>query len=119
MTLTRTQRLILYALGQFYNALNQRLTEKPVKVRTSKITFIELLEKSEIFNKQKRALYKNLETLEQKKVIAYDHKMIHFTDSGIKELKKITFEIYQFQTIEKYFEQAEKPRRKLQTVIDN
>ena len=58
MKLTKTQRLILYSLGQFYRRLNQPLQEKPVKVRTSKIAFIELLLSSEIISKQERALYK-------------------------------------------------------------
>src|SRR3989338_4135159 len=115
MKLTKTQRLILYALAQFYQSLNQPLNEKPVKVRTSKITFIELLEQSDIFSKQKRALYKNLETLEKKKLLTYENHMIILSEEGLSELKKITFELYQFSAIEKYFQQVEKPKRKLQT----
>lgn len=119
MKLTRTQQVILYALGQFYNSLNQPLKEKPVKLKTSKITFIELLEQSQIFRKQQRALYKNLETLERKKLIEYENRMIQFTNAGLKELKKITLNVYQFQTIEKFFQETRKSKRKLQTIIDN
>ncbi|MDP3698629.1 MAG: hypothetical protein Q8R47_03505 [Nanoarchaeota archaeon] len=116
MKLTKAQRLILYALGHFYTALNQPLVEKPVQVRTSKIAFIEHLLAAKIVAKQERALYKNLETLEQKKLISYENRMIMFTESGLKELEKINKEVRQFISLERYFEQ-EKPKRKLQTMI--
>ena len=116
MKLTRTQRLILFALGKFYISLNQPLVEKIVQVRTSKIAFIEHLLKSNILSKQVRALYKNLETLENKKLILYENRMIMFTEQGLKELEKINREIQQFASLEKYFQQ-ERPKGKLQTII--
>tara|TARA_Y100000310_G_scaffold337406_1_gene424410 strand:- start:178 stop:537 length:360 start_codon:yes stop_codon:yes gene_type:complete len=119
MKLTRTQRLILYSLSQFYRRLNQKLEEKPLKVRTSKIAFIEHLLSSKIITKQERALYKNLETLENKKLISYDNRMIKFTESGLKIVEKINKEIKQFIDVEKYFQSSDKPHRKLQTVIKN
>ena len=62
--------------------------------------------------------YPNLETLEKKKLIAYDNRMIKFTDAGLKELKKIDAEIKQFTSIEKYFSMEKiKIKRSLQTVI--
>lgn len=118
MQLTKTQRLILFALGQFYASLNQPLVEKPVQVRTSKIAFIEHLLEAKIIAKQERAVYKNLETLEQKKVITYDNRMIMFTELGLKEVEKINGEIQQFISLEQYFQQV-KPKGKLQTVIKN
>ena len=116
MKLTKTHRLILYSLGMFYRKLNQPLKESPVKLQTSKVAFIELLLMSEIVIKQRRALYKNLESLEQKKLINYDNRMIKFTDSGLKILEKIEKEIKQFTDVSEYFTHA-KPKRKLQTVI--
>ena len=116
MTLAKPQRLILFALGQFYASLNQPLVEKPVQMRTSKIAFIEHLLQSKIISQQERALYKNLETLEQKKLITYENKMIIFTEVGLKELEKINREIRQFFSLENYFKDA-KPKRRLQTVI--
>ena len=118
MKLSKPQRLILFALGQFYASLNQPLVEKPVQVRTSKIAFIEHSLQAKIISKRERALYKNLETLENKKLINYENKMIVFTESGLKELEKINKEIQQFISLEEYFQQ-EKPKRKLQTVIRN
>ena len=116
MKLAKPQRLILFALGQFYASLNQPLVEKPVQMRTSKIAFIEHLLQSKIISKKERALYQNMETLENKKLISYENKMIGFTESGLKELEKINTEIQQFVFLEQYFQQ-EKPKRKLQTVI--
>lgn len=113
---TKTQRLILFALGNFYVSLNQPLVEKPVQVCTSKIAFIEHLLKSNIVPQRERALYKNLETLENKRLILYENRMIVFTELGLKELKKISKEIQQFIDLEKYFQQ-EKPKGKLQTVM--
>ncbi len=117
MKLTKSQRLILFALGHFYQHLNQPLAEKPVWVRTSKIAFIELLLKSQIITSQERALYKNLELLEKNKLIDYDHRMIRFTERGVQILQKINKEINQFIGVERYFTTAEQPKRKLQTVI--
>ena len=118
MKLTKTQRLILFALGHFYTSLNQPLVEKPLQVRTSKIAFIEHLRQSTIISKQERALYKNLETLENRKLISYENKMIMFTELGLQELEKINKEMKQFISLERYFEQ-EKPKGKLQTRIRN
>ena len=116
MKLTRTQRLILFALGRFYLSLNQPLVEKPVQIRTSKIAFIEHLLRAKRISNQERALYKNLESLENKKLISYQNKMIVFTETGLKELEKISAEIQQFIELEKYFQQ-EKPKGRLQTVM--
>jgi hypothetical protein len=118
MKLTKNQSLIIYSLRQFYESINQPLEQKPVTLRTSKIAFIELLLESQTMSKQKRAVYKNLETLEKKKLIAYDYRMIRFTEKGLKESEKINKEISQYTDIQKHF-QGKKPKRKLQTVIDN
>ncbi len=116
MPLSQPQRVILFSLGQFYQSLNQPLIQKPVKIQTSKITFIELLKQSNILTKQPRTIYKNLETLEAQKLITYDHHMIQFTPLGINEFKKITLEFYQMQTLETFFQKT-KSKRKLQTII--
>ena len=118
MKLSTPQRLILYSLGQFYQSLNQPLIEKPVRVQTSKIAFIELLEKFGAVSKKERALYQNLEDLEKKKLIGYENRMIKFTDAGLRELEKVERELRQFRTLEQFFEKGEKPsNRKLQTVM--
>jgi len=117
MKLTKTERQILFALGEFYHQLNQQLTEKPLQLRTSKVVFITFLLHSEIVTKQERTLYKNLETLEKKKLITYDNRMIRFTEEGLDILKKINKEIEQFVVIRKFFTEK-KTKREFQTVIE-
>ena len=117
MKLTKTERLILYSLGQFYAQLTQPLQEKPIHLRTSKIACIAFLLHSNIIVKKERALYKNLEELEKKKLLEYQNKMITFTEKGILVVKKINKDVEQFIKIEKFFSTGEKPKRKLQTVI--
>ncbi len=138
MKLTQVEKLILFSLGQFYKSINQPLVEKPLTLRTSKITFIEWMLHSGIIAKQERALYKNIESLEKDKLIQYDTRMIMFTNSGLKELERIKAELekrgkelekkekelelkrkelQQFRDLENYFASGDKPRRKLQTVI--
>lgn len=119
MPLTYPEKLILHSLGQFYLSLNQPLVEKPVRIRTSKITFIELLLESHILRQQKRALYKNLEELGKRKLIKYENSMITFTDRGLKELEKVKKEMQPFTDIEKYFQKGIKSSRKFQTVMEN
>jgi len=111
------EKLILYSLGQFYKAINQPLVEKPLTLRTPKITFIEWMLHSGIISKQERALYKNLESLEDQKLIKYDTHIILFTPKGLKELEKIEAELKQFYDLEKFFISGDRPKRKLQTTI--
>ncbi|MBS3124525.1 hypothetical protein J4437_07915 [Candidatus Woesearchaeota archaeon] len=117
MKLTLVQQLMLFSLGQYYEMLNQPLVETPLRLQTSKITFIELLLKAKILSKHERAIYKNLEDLEKKKLIAYENRMIRLTDLGLKELQRIRKEISQFNEIAIQFQRMEKPKRKLQTTL--
>ena len=119
MPLSNPEKLILHSLGQFYLSVNQPLIEKPVRVRTSKIAFIELMLKSNVIRQQERALYKNLEGLGKKKLIRYDNRMIAFTPKGLKELDKVKKEIKPFMDIEQYFRQGVHSPRKFQTVMES
>ena len=116
MKITKTQRLTLFALGEFYQQLNQPLTTKPLQLRTSKVVFITFLLHSKIIPQQERALYKNLEILERKGLIIYQKRMIRFTEDGLKILSKINSEIKQFLLIQKFFTEKNE-KREFQTVI--
>jgi hypothetical protein len=116
MRLNKTERLILFSLGEFYNQLNQPL-EKPLKLRTSKVVFITFLLHSRIITTQERALYKNLESLEGKRLISYDGRMIHFTKSGLEILGRINNEISKFVDIKTFFTSKRKLKKEFQTVI--
>lgn len=117
MPLTPPEKLILHSLGQFYISLNQPLIEKPVRARTSKIAFIELLLKSNLLSRHERTLYRNLEWLEKKRLLKYENMMIRLTEKGLKEFEKVQREIKPFTDIEQYFRQGIKSPRKLQTVF--
>lgn len=118
MAFSKSEKLILHSLGQFYISVNQSLIEKPVRVRTSKIAFIELLLKSNIIGKHERTLYRNLEGLEKKRLLKYENRMIAFTPKGLKELDKVQKEIKPYTDIEKYFQQGVHSQRKFQTVME-
>jgi len=117
MRLNKTERLILFSLGEFYGQLNQPLQEKPLKLRTSKVVFITFLLHSKIITTQERALYKNLELLESKKLISYEGRMIHFTNMGLEILERIRDEIEKFVQIKKFFVSKRKLRKEFQTFI--
>jgi len=117
LKLSKPQSLILFSLGQFYQSINQILNDKPLKLRTSKIAFIELLLDSGIVSKQERALYKNIESLEKKNLIEYKNRRIRFTEQGLKELKKINSHYHKYNNLKNYFQEEIKPKRSLQTTI--
>ena len=82
-----TQNFILFTLGRWYEQANEKIKGKPLEVCVSKKVFIELVTKAGIAEKQERALYKNLETLEKKKLIKYENKELMLTNKG-----KVLFE---------------------------
>jgi hypothetical protein len=97
MDLTQPEAFILFSLGKFHEEANKALEGKPLRVSMTKAAFIELARVAGIAQKSERALYKNLETLEQRKLIFYDHKMLALTSKGHKEYQKI------LATLDPYF----------------
>lgn len=93
MKTTRTQNFILFTLGKWYQEANKKIKGKPLQVCISKKTFIELVNKADIAKKQERALYKNLETLEKKKLITYKTRELLLTKKGKKLYDKINKQI--------------------------
>lgn len=87
--LSKEERYILYALGKSYQSFNRQFSNKPLEVSISKVVFIELLISSKSVNKKERAIYKNLEALENKRFIKYNDKELSFTKKGFKEFKKV------------------------------
>src|SRR3989338_2699113 len=96
VSLTRSQQLVLYSLGLCYQQLNKRFEDKPLEASVSKIAFIDMVLSSGLFAKKARALYKNLETLEKKKLIVYGHKHIHFTQRGYTAFGRLIREFEPF-----------------------
>jgi len=97
MTSTKTHRFILYSLGKWFEEANKGVG-KPLQVTISKKLFIEVVLKAGLTTKQKRALYRNLETLEKQKLITYDYHELALTEKGIKlyELIKKDVEPYAY-----------------------
>ena len=115
--LTKTHKQMLYALGKFYEALNQPLVEKPMQLRTSKKMFIDILLNSGIFSKKERAIYQNLETLEKKNCLTYENHLVKFTEKGLRELQKIEKEVQQLIVLKTSFLQGKAPAKNLQTIM--
>jgi hypothetical protein len=115
--LTHNQQLILYSLGQCSKRLNERFEDKPLEVSVSKVAFIEALDHSGLVVKKARALYKNLETLEKKKLISYKQKQLRFTRRGFRMFTALRQQVVPF-VLHKQFWETELPiNRRLQAVF--
>lgn len=88
MQLSKVQQFMVFVLGLVYGALNKRLEGKPIEITLSKSAFIALVQSAGVVGKKARAIYKNLETLEEKKLIEYRNKSIHLTPKGKKWFEK-------------------------------
>ena len=78
------KQFILYALGKCYSLLNEKFAGKPISVAISKGAFIELVKNAGFAGKGERALYQNLEDLEEKKFVSYERKNLSLTSKGKK-----------------------------------
>ena len=93
---------MLFILGQYYKEINRKYRMPFLKVSVSKVEFIDLVKKSGIVSKQARSIYKNLEYLEKKKLIEYEHQMLKFTKKGKVEFERINKHIQPYiDTVDK------------------
>ncbi len=84
MRITNTQRLMLFTLGRWFEAAERHLSGKPLEIAVSKSTYIDFLLRINLAGKQRRALYKNLQVLERRKWIRYEHRELLLTPQGLK-----------------------------------
>ena len=89
MKATKVQSFILYALGKWFEEANKKIQDKSLEVSISKALFIDMAKKAKFAEKQERALYKNLEILEKKKLVSYNNKELMLTNKGKKVYGKI------------------------------
>jgi predicted transcriptional regulator len=82
MKTTRVQHFILFTLGKWFEEANKKIKDNSLQVSISKTTFIELVKAAKLAKKQERALYKNLEILEKKKLISYQNRELKLTKRG-------------------------------------
>lgn len=99
MAATREQKFILFALGLCYAEFSKRFSGKPLSMSISKSQFIELAMKASITKKKERALYKNLETLEKKKLVSYASKNLALTERGTRLFTKISTELSPYLSV--------------------
>ena len=74
MKSTKVQNYILFTLGKWFEEANEYIKDRPLEVSISKASFIEVVKTADFAKKQERALYKNLEILEKKKLINFNKK---------------------------------------------
>ncbi len=89
MAITHVEKYILFVLGLCERELHKRVAGKPLEITLSKSAFIELVMHSGVAGKKERALYKNLESLEHRKLLKYYHSVIHLTERGEKQFSLI------------------------------
>ena len=90
MKLSRQQALVLYALGEMCQRINARVSKNNLEAYVTKAAFIHLVQSIKLFSKKQRALYKNLEVLETKKIINYDEKKVMLTNTGQRLFTQLT-----------------------------
>ena len=99
MKLNKRHKYVLYALVKYLEQANRRVKKRLLKVSVSKIVFINVLKGLKIIEKSQRALYKNLEVLEKKKLIKYDNKYLRMTERGMKMVEEIENEMKPYREI--------------------
>jgi hypothetical protein len=89
MKTSKVQNYILFTLGKWFEEANKKIKNSSLKVSISKTTFIDLVKTAKFAKKQERALYKNLEILEKKKLVEYQNKELELTKRGKKLYEEI------------------------------
>jgi DNA-binding PadR family transcriptional regulator len=84
---------MLFSLGLCYEQFEARFADKPVSLVMSKADFIKLMQRAKIAHKKDRALYKNLQDLEEQRFIAYNNKSMTLTTKGQKVFLKLRKEM--------------------------
>ncbi len=119
MKVSKVQKYILYALGKWFEEANDKIKDKRLAVSISKVSFIDLVKKAEIAKKQERALYRNLEILEKKRLITYDNKEVELTRRGERLFKEIEKEVLPYFNLIRKLKEKDpiSYTKKLQTVF--
>ena len=94
--ISKKHQFILYALMKYLKKINKKFEDKPLEASVSKIQFIKLLRNLKIVEKSQRGLYKNLETLEKKKLIQYENRFLKLTEKGLKTVNEKEEELYPY-----------------------
>ena len=119
VTATNVQKFILFTLGSWYLEANRKFSGIPVEILISKVTFIDLMLRSNLAGKQARALYKNLEDLEKRKLISYANRSLALTMKGQRLFERIYHELRPYVNVIHALKQKDplSYSRRLQTVL--
>ena len=98
MQLSQTHKFILFALGFWDREANKKIQDKNLTITISKVQFIDIMKNADIVKKQERALYKNLEFLEENKLIKYENRSLILTKLGQKSYDNMYKELEPYMT---------------------
>lgn len=118
MKLTTKEKLLVFALGIYLQNLKKKVC-CDLDVSIQKSTFIDFVLKTKLFEKKERALYKNLENLEKKKLLGYPVKRIVLTEKGWKAYWRINDSVKPYLILQDALstETIVKGTRKIQTIF--
>jgi hypothetical protein len=118
MKLNIKEKLMLYALGRYYDMSARVLPNENMAIHLPKSVFIDFVRKVEIFDKGERAIYKNLEYLESRKLVSYDNRNLSLTERGRNTYEKIKSEVRPYFEMNRIIvNDRVKESKKLQTVF--
>lgn len=119
MVVSKVERFVLFALGTCYHEVSKRLEGKPLSLSISKAEFIGIVKKMKFTKKGERAMYKNLESLESKKLVRYGEKNLALSKQGQKLFDQIHAEVIPYLNIKDIVQSEDllKYARKAQTVF--
>jgi len=114
--LSEKHQFILYALYKYLTSINRRFENEPLEASMMKIDFIKLLLDLKIVEKSERALYKNLEILQEERYIKYEAHFLKLTNKGLKQILRIEDKMLPFW---KLWEQINKGDIKLLKAVQS
>jgi len=93
MELSKVHRLMLFTLGSWYAEAAKQLQGRPLDLAIPKGVYIKALIAAGIAGKTDRALYKNLEYLQSKRLISYDNKCLALTARGDRQFQAVSKDV--------------------------
>ena len=91
MGVSETSKEVLFVLGEFFKATDRRFVKAPLTVSVSKAEFIDAVMKTKAVKKQERALYKNLEELQNYRYILYrKDKVLKMSKRGLTLYRRMS-----------------------------
>ncbi|MBU2561762.1 MAG: hypothetical protein KKD17_05685 [Nanoarchaeota archaeon] len=118
MGLSGKKKELLFVLGQFFKETDRKFSETPLLISISKAEFIDVIRSLQAVEKKERALYRNLEDLENARYIVYEDKNLRMSRKGFNEYARIRHEL---ETLNKICSSIEAGRirfkRKTQTKL--